>query len=80
MTSTQNSPAPMVATVTAFPLLGIFLALDATQAPMHTREEPLQRRHGRQSAAEEEGELLLLTMGFRVGSIWAGFGGTIDQF
>ena len=69
-----------MATVTAFALLVIFLALDATPAPMTTRAEPLHTRHERQSAAATEEELLLLTTGFRVGSICAGFGGTIDQF
>ena len=68
-----------MATVTAFALLVIFLALDATPAPMTTRAEPVHTRHGKQSAAAEE-ELLLLTTGLRVGSICAGFGGTIDLF
>ena len=74
----MSLPAPVIPTVTAFPLLVIFLAWDATQPPMTTRAEPVHKRHGRQSAAA--GELWFLTTGFRVCSIWAGFGGTIDYF
>ena len=60
----EDSPAPVMAIATAFPLPVILRALDATYPPMATSEEPVHKRHGRQSAEEEEDSVR--TIGFRV--------------